>query len=390
MFCMKCGHKLIENSKFCINCGERILNAKADTCNSKNQDKTNVKYSMYEVFDYSNTNWKKASKVYRSMSDSLAKLMYKNHPDFLNSYESRVNNPSYKTIYKYVITDRSIILEGTEYSYEQLKVICPDKGGTSIDIKIEEVKYGLYRSNEDIIRLYYSLMILNQVIRLNTLREKLQYIWMGYCLLDRIRKVIFKQSSIVCDKDNNKIYNELWTEYQSAYKSEDEQIDDYYKGLIIKYNYVSNVLNDFFKEENPIADVGYNRHPETLAKIIDIMTDSDTDMNKVVNRYNRKVELEKQQEAEYYERRRMEREMSGNSGDGFFSRTLSTAAGVAIGNKISNRKNTKKETSFNSYYTCPIGCKFGYCRSGVHYCRLSTAWGNSPEPEKCGYGNRIR
>lgn len=387
MFCIKCGHKLIEGSNFCIKCGERVSKVAP---NKENQSQTNTQYSMYEVFDYSNSNWKKVTEVHRSMSHSLAKLMYKNHPKLLNIYESGINNPSYKTVYKYVITDRSIILDDTEYPYEKLKVICPDKGGTSIEIKINDVKYALYQSNDNVIRLYHALMILNQVIRLNTLREKLQYIWMGYCLLDRIRKVIFKQSSIVCDKDNNKIYNELWTEYQSAYKSEDEQIDDYYKGLIIKYNYVSNVLNDFFKEENPIADVGYNRHPETLAKIIDIMTDSDTDMNKVVNRYNRKVELEKQQEAEYYERRRMEREMSGNSGDGFFSRTLSTAAGVAIGNKISNKNSTKSYYEEHPWYTCPLSCKFAYKRSGVPKCRLSNAWSNSPEPEKCGHGTRIR
>lgn len=394
-FCMNCGHELMLNARFCDQCGTAVGSYNPVTSitpnqnteqalsdiqpsdkpldpkdqytigelNSENQEKTNTQYSIYEVFDYSNSNWKKVTEVHRSMSDTLAELMYKNRPDLLNNYKDRVNNPSHKTIYRYIITNSSIILDGTEYTCEHLKIICPDKSGALIKIKINDVQYELWDSSEDKIRLYYSLMMLNQNIKVDTLREKLQYIWMGYCLLNKIKSVISKQPSIIYDNDNE-TYDELWTGYQSAYKYENDQINSYYKELITKHNYISKIVNTFFKEENPITNDGYNRHPETLAKVIDIMTDFDTDMNEVINRYNRKVELEKQQEAEYLERKRMEREMSGSSGE-FLSRTLSTAAGVAIGNKISNRKNTKKDTSSKAYYTCPIGCKYGYRRCGV-------------------------
>lgn len=156
---------------------------------------------------------------------------------------------------------------------------------------------------------------------------------------------------------------------------------------IARYNEVIGHLNNYFKEENPINNLGHNREPETLEKLINSMIGFETDMDAVIKRYNESLRLEEMRKQEEWARQCEARE---NGDGGFLSSVLSTAAGVAIGNKISNRRSSVKQDSGRAYYMCPIGCKFKYSEHGVPRCRLSTAWSNSPEPEKCGHGHRYR
>lgn len=102
--------------------------------------------------------------------------------------------------------------------------------------------------------------------------------------------------------------------------------------------------------------------------------------------------LQKQQEqrdeearrrAEEARQRRLEREESGYydqpSGGGFLSSMLSTAGGVALGNKItenSRKKERKKELQW--HYTCSISCPYRGKDYGPTRCRK--------DPSTCGHG----
>ncbi len=335
MFCRNCGNQLREGAIFCSRCGVKIA---APSTQQNN-------YTMYDVFDYSNCGTKKAGmvvksagKAFISLTDSIANVMYKNRPDLIASHKEFTSyTPSSKTVYKYIITDRSIILEDVEYPYENLTVFCPNETGLWVSVKINGMRYDLHSTKADRIRLFTSLLKANEHIEMHSRRQKLQYVWMCYSYLKAVWNELYIQN--VTRNEEKVSFDELFQLYKYELYSTDNQLNDYYKYLIASYNSVSQKLNDFFIKENPISDNGYNRHPETLAKIIDLMTDEDTDMDAIVIRYNQKL-------AEDEMRREAIRQMRAEgreSGGGFLGRTLSTAVGTAVGNRITNGKNSEKK-----------------------------------------------
>lgn len=334
MFCTNCGYKLKEDSLFCENCGKKIDSTQF-TYNRNN-------YSMYDVFDYSNCSAKKARDTLRNITNSLTNLMYKNKPDILAAQ----NNSAPRIIYKYIITDKSIILEDVEYTYDQIKVISP-AGNTEVIIGtiilvINQIKYPLYSPREDKIRLFYSLIKANSHIQLHSPRQRLQYAYTMYFYIIMVRNYLDQQQTTLWSE--NDVFEELWTDYKKEMVAKEGSINDYQKNLLNNYNEICKKLNEYFINENPISNAGYNRQPQTIAKIIDMMTDDDTDINAVITRYNQKIEDEKRRFEENLHKEAYYEEESGNSGGGFLSRTASTAIGTAIGNRITNgRKNGKRD-----------------------------------------------
>lgn len=285
------------------------------------------------------------------------------------------DNSKYRRIKSYIITDRSIIFNGAEYSYDYIGVFSPKGPSSIVEFEINGITYSIDYNYKDKYKVFYALVKANSYFNLYSLKDKLKYAHMAYRFLDQVNRTYQKVPYIGFDPEL--VFKEIW--YQKRMIDKTGEATDEQKFWIEKYNQVAQELDDYFKKENPIANKGYNREPETLEKTIDLMSDFDTDMNEVVGRYNRKLQIEEMERQERLERKAMEREANGSS---FTGRTLSTAAGVVIGNKLSN--SSKKQTE-QHHYMCPLGCQFQYKVSGVPKCRLQTN-NLTPDPSKCGHG----
>ena len=353
MLCNRCGGQLKEGANFCGKCGQRVDGTIPDPTIAA-PTTSNTEYTMYVPFNFQESI---ISKVFSA---------------FLGTDS---NTGSYRIVRSYVITNKSIIINGTEFYYDDIQVFSPRNN--MVCFKINNVTYSLYDSLQDRHKLFFALYRANNYFDKSTPRAKLQYINMGYYFLKQVKWVYRKVLYITFD--GNRVFNELWQTYQMKMIDKTGEATDEQKFWIEKYNQVAQELDDYFKKENPIGNKGYNRQPETLEKIIDLMSDFDTNMNEVVGRYNTNFQIEEVKRQERLERKAMEREANGNS---FAGRTLSTAVGVVIGNKLSN--NSKKQTE-QHYYTCPLSCQFQYKVGGVPKCRLQSNK-LTPDPSKCGHG----
>lgn len=381
-FCTQCGSKLNDGAAFCGQCGAKVkenFSYSKNTENNYSDFKNN--YSVYEVFDSP-----------ESVSSKLLKFTDK----LLGNSAS-----NYAIISNFIITDVSIIFNNNEYPFEQISVLTPS-GDLSSDLFgkgyyygsvttcINGVKYTLNCSKDKKLRLFYTAIKANEHIELKSNRQMLQYICMLNCYLLKVESSI-RNLPVTFDKENT--YKEFSVCNEKVIIDPNVQISDSSKELINNYTYAQDSLNEFYKKTNAIPNKGYNRIPSVLTKIVELMTDLDENPTRAIEQYN--LNLREQQEREEQRKlEELERQQSGyydnSSSGGFLSSVLSTAAGVAIGNNISNRRNNSKQNSGKAYYTCPISCKYEYRRGGVPYCRLSTKYLNSPEPEKCGHGRRIK
>lgn len=379
MFCQNCGNQLKNDSNFCGKCGKKVTITVAEVSYNKQTIPDNTRYTMYEVFNFPESSILKAgSSVFWGLSNAMAKILYHNHPKALSNYEDFRDNTTYRSIRSYIITDKSIILEGTEHFYKDMMIFSP-KSYQYVTFKINDITYSLITKPEESHKVYYALFRANSNFPLLFPRTKLKYANMAYHFLKQVRWIYRNVSYITFD--GNRVFNELWQTYQMKMIDRTGEATDEQKLWIDRYNQVAQQLDDFFKNERPISNNGCNREPETLEKIIDIMSDLETDMNAVVLRYNRKLQLEDIAQQERIERKAIEREAKGDS---FAGRTLSTAAGVVIGNKLSN--SSKSQTEQKHYYMCPIGCSFKYKEHGVPRCRLQPNIIGSPDASKCGHG----
>ena len=162
---------------------------------------------------------------------------------------------------------------------------------------------------------------------------------------------------VIYDEEN--IYDEFAFCNKRVIIDSNVQISDSDKELINNYTYAQESLNDFYKKTNAIPDLGYNRNPSTLIKIVELMTDSDENPTRAIEQYNLNLR-EEQARDEQRRREELERQQSGyydsSSSGGFLSSVLSTAAGVAIGNRASQRKQSKKQSLWGTAM-CPWGQK---------------------------------
>lgn len=383
MFCKNCGNPLRDGANFCGTCGQKVT-ATAETSCTEQTPSNNTRYSMYEVFNFPESSILKAgSGIFWGLSNAIAKVMYHNHPNALASYESFRDNQTYQSVRSYIITDRSIIISGTEFLYKDMMIFSPKSD--MITFKINDVTYSLISSLEERHKVYYALFRANSSFPLLFPRTKLKYANMAYYFMNQVKWVYRKVPYITYD--GNRVFNELWQTYQMKLVDKTGEATAEQRFWIEKYNQVAQMLDDFFKQENPICNNGFNREPETLEKIINMMSDLETDMNAVVLRYNRQLQMDDIAQQERIERKAMEREMNRSNGGGFAGRTLSTAAGVVIGNKLSNTSKPKREEQH--FYSCLLSCPYEYKVCGVPKCRLQPN-GMTPDPSKCGHGHLLR
>lgn len=384
MFCKNCGNSLKEDSNFCGKCGQKVTATVEDINCTEQTAPDNTRYTMYEVFNFPESSILKAgSSVFWGLSNAMAKVLYHNHPKALANYEDFRDNPTYRSIRSYIITDRSIIFEGVEHFYKDMMIFSPKN--VLVTFIINDITYSLISSLEETHKVYYALFRANSSFPLLFPRTKLKYANMAYHFLKQIKWVYRKVPYITYD--GNIVFNELWETYQMKLIDKTGEATYEQKLWIDRYNQVAQQLDDFFKNERPISNNGFNREPETLEKIIDMMSDLETDMNAVVLRYNRKLQMDDIAQQERIERKAMEREMNRSNGGGFAGRTLSTAAGVVIGNKLSNSSKPKREEQH--FYSCLLSCPYEYRVCGVPKCRLQPN-NMTPDPSKCGHGHLIR
>lgn len=392
MFCTNCGTRLNEQDRFCVNCGSKVGSytspLPSDNSNQAHFVPT-VNYSMYEVFDSSSSI---SSKIHKMTDKLLAKM-----------------NANTVTVSNFIITDRSIIFDNNEYLFEQMSVLFPS-GDLSPDIfggeylygyistYINGVQYIFNYSKEKRLSFFRAVTKANDNIELKSKKQMLQYIRMLYCLILNLYSAIYK---LPIEFDENDKFDELIAYNRKVKINPDTQISDVDKELITEYTLALEKANEFYKKTNAIPNKGYNRRPDILSKIVEFMTDSDTDTEEAIRKYNQKL-LEDQLYEEQRRQEELERQQNGYydqpQGGGFISGVLKTAAGVAIGNSVSNKLGTKSnkqssgKTSYSSEarYCCRTGCKFQYSECGMPRCRISNEWSNRPAPEKCGYGLRYR
>ncbi len=373
MFCKNCGAKLNDDSRFCGKCGTKVS---IDTTNNPytNYNPSNnissQNYTTYEVFDSSD---KLSSKIYKLADKLLAKM------------DAKTVNVS-----NFIITDRSIIFNNNEYLFEEITVLSPygtfvtNLSGDYIGhiyTNINGIQYHFNCSKDKQLKLFFEAIKANDKIELNSRRQMLQYILMLCCF---IFKADFKIRTLPVIYEEENKFDEFLAFNKRVKIKPNETISDEDRKLINDYTYIQEKLNDYYKTTNAIPNAGHNRHFGVLAEIINYMTDSDTDTEEAIKKYNQKL-LEDQLYEEQRRQEELERQQNGYydqpKGGGLISGVLKTAAGVAIGNKISGagqKSNTKKELQW--HYTCSFTCPYRGKDYGPTKCRKN--------PATCGYGIR--
>lgn len=307
----------------------------------------------------------------------------------------------------YIITDKSIIIDGIEHPYKDMSVIYPTgefegkiftKGCHTnfgdIEVLINNIKYKLYYSNDQEERLFYAAIKANEHLNPSTYRQKLQHILMMFAYLSLVSEILSTAPYADFLKEAKfKEYNEC---NRYAFITSREQAGEIGQRLVSNYTYVQKALEDYFKKIKATEIDCYHRIPSNLAKIVKIMSESDKNAAIAVAKHNEQLKQEalQRQRQQEYERQLEESgyyDEPAPSGGGFLSHTISTAAGVVIGNKISDRSRKKQKPKVETArYMCSPGCKFRYKEHGCYCCKLSNNWLNSPEPDKCGHGYRYR
>lgn len=383
-FCTKCGNKLKEGSNFCGQCGAKVnVDSTSYKNNLNSKPNTSNNYSMYEVFTSP-----------KSISKSVFNALFG-------------DSNTEKFTYNFVITDKSIIIDGIEHPYEEMSVIYPtgefeDKFFTKgchtnfgdIEVQINDMKYKLYCSNGQEERLFYAAIKANERLKPSTYRQELQQILMMFAYLNLVCEILSNAPYADFLKETKfKEYNEC---NRYAVITSREQAGEIGQRLVSNYTYVQKVLEDYFKKIKATEIDCFHRSPSNLAIIVKIMSESDKNAAVAVAKHNEQLKQEalQRQRQQEYERQLEESgyyDEPAPSGGGFLSHTVSTAAGVVIGNKISDRsrkKQERKQKTETARYMCSQGCKFRYKEHGCPRCKLSNNWLSSPEPDKCGHGYR--
>ena len=258
------------------------------------------------------------------------------------------------------------------------------------------------------------LRLLQQALYMLECSEKIKY---SYHILDRDYKALITKKNSIFGFLRNEEYKKLKMQFDTGASIDRELFNSVLKDITQffpslydrmlagwKYEQISEYIQGYFhffeERHKSICDLlnipmkfMFLSHPaprskDTLRACIDLMDLPDYSLKQALLDFrNYEAERQAQQDAEDAARREARQ---ANGEPSLLGGVLKTAAGVAIGNKISNRRSSVKQDSGRAYYMCPIGCKFKYSEHGVPRCRLSTAWSNSPEPEKCGHGHRYR
>lgn len=340
MFCSKCGTRLDDTANFCSECGNRIQHNTAQSSHNA-QPKNN--YTMYEAFD--------------ATDDTATKI-----GGFFNRILSSPDDPI--TLTKFVLTDRSIITDQGEYSYQQMTVIAPSSsfiynllgGGYTfgyIRTFINGKEYSLKFGRQNILRFSLAAILANEKIQLSSTKQKLQCANMMYAYLlhanDKIRKLPVtyeglervkttendasaqyqnttaerESTSFVPPAEGKEPYSEFVQCNYQVTVNPGAQLTMEEQQLIENYGYVQRLLNEFFKKHNPISNAGQNRSPFILGDIINFMTDEDTNASAAIAKYNeevrRKLENERRANLEYQRAQERKAEYDDGKEDYYWS-----------------------------------------------------------------------
>lgn len=352
MYCPNCGNQIDDNALFCSSCGTKLTSNNNEKSFSKGgQQNQHEDYSIYEKFgeDMMKTALKMAFAP-TLVGVGTEKLIQKT----LRSEDTIIKS--------FVITDRSIIFKNNEYPYNCMTVIAPEaiyskEVATSVNGKKIFLKY----DKADKMRLYNAIIRLNEKINQTSERQKLQYVvTISLFLKEAYEKIV--SLPVTFDKDNKydeyDFYNEPVRINNGAMVSEENQI------LITNFSHAQEEMNRFYKEVNPIEHAGHNRDFNVLIQLVEMMNESENDVRAVIIRYNERLQREEEARKRREEEERLRKESgyydgigydSGSSG-GFLRSMLSTAGGIALGNKISGNSGRSREKSQKKDYAWTSDC----------------------------------
>lgn len=366
MLCNICGGSLNDGAHYCVQCGT--------LCDWKT-----IQINIRGEYAY-----------FRRFSNSTK-------PDDLNS----------EVVRNFIITDKSLILHNGEYLYDKISPIVITSNDIayslnsytfnrayvnvtrSIPISPEEAPipsifrnsfsewgrivtytYRLDYKSSMQLEFFRSAVIVNDHVKLDTVKKKLEYALTLYVLIMKLFSILH-DLPITFKKDDN--LSEIYYT-NKAYMNPDpkwDKLNPAYQWVEREYNYNLEKLNDFFKRENPISNAGNNRNPHTLAKLIDLMSDSDVDAQKAITEYNLLLEREKQRQ-EYERELERERYESGyydeSSGESILGGAAKLALGIAVGNKLSQRNNDEDDYIYTcGGWSCPA-YRTHRCYKDPKYC----------------------
>lgn len=380
MFCSKCGNKVKDDAKFCCKCGAKIEKSALTSAlldlkkivetqlNAPSQTETQYDKSAYEMFE---------------------EFYYK---------------PLLGAKKCFAITDRSIIYENKEYPLSQLTVIDIPKGEfvlyqpKTMTLDGKEIEFWIEPQQEYRERFMSVALRTNQKIKLNSIKDKLIYVNTLWNCRENFSshqysptgKPINNRSISFCirfmsDKEQETAYPEIKEYCYAINKKQSEGLPEYEQKILQEMMFAQELLNNFYAE-TPILSKE-NRICNTKV-LIEHLNENDVDANAAAVRYFEKVEEERELEnlraqmrrEENEERRAMGiEEEPSSSGSGFLSNMLSTAAGVAIGNKMSGvGSNKPKKTFYKYYYICSSSCPYSSYSTNSRRC--------TKEPSTCGRG----
>jgi len=347
MFCSKCGNKVNDNDKFCSKCGGKIELSKTNSILSGFQKMfetvNSVQPDVHQQYDKSK---------YEVFEEFFSKIMFVGQCYF-------------------VITDRSLIYENNEYPFEQLTPIQIPEGqfvlhDPKTTVNGKEIKLVIEQEAKERERFVSVAMRANQKIRLNglkSIKEKLEYILMlqscighfadhRYFINDEKWPHTLGENRIfVSNEENDKMYPEL-PSYFKFDESKYQELPEYEKKLVQEYMYGQELINQFYAETNILSK---ENREVNISHILKYLEEGDKDANAAVERYKEFKKQEAIREAIENERKRAINEArreagldEPSSGPGFLSRTLSTAAGVALGNRMSGGGHREKKSYYSS------------------------------------------
>ncbi len=182
-------------------------------------------------------------------------------------------------IKSFVITDRSIIFKGNEYSSDLLSVIVPiSKTEMKVSVTGEEIFLSI--DKKDFFRLYNAIIRLNEKNKLVSKRQELLYAQSITIFLKEAYTII-RTLPVTFSKEKKfeELYNcnKLVTVNDGALISEENQ------QLLKNYEHAQTVLNNFYKERNLFSEkFDFCKQADNLKRITDNMSESDNDLETIL------------------------------------------------------------------------------------------------------------
>ena len=274
MECKNCGKPLKDGDRFCGSCGARVEENR--TVNST-QNPTSG-YTFYEKFGPDAT---------ESMMKVVKSAVWL--PSLISSSVSSADKIVYEkgirkgdTIIKsFIITDRSLIFKGNEYSSDLLSVIVPvSKTEMKVSVSGEEIFLSIDKN--DFLRLYNAIIRLNEKNKLVSKRQELLYAQSITTFLKEVYAII---RTLPVTFNEEKKFEKLYNYNEPVIVNDGAIISKENQQLLKNYEHAQIVLNDFYKKRNLFSEkYDFCKRGDNLKRIVNNMTESDNDLGVILQR----------------------------------------------------------------------------------------------------------